>query len=109
MSIKLEDVCPCGIWTIDHEQFTTCPICKENLSKRGLNYGNSKNDSDNNEDEMYDIGEECLKNSETVCTGACGHKFHKSCIDQWISVGTSTCPMCNVAWELKDASRIDQT
>lgn len=36
----------------------------------------------------YECGEECrqLKN--------CGHIFHRECIDQWLTTGRNSCPLC---------------
>ncbi|KAI5295997.1 hypothetical protein KEM52_006123 [Ascosphaera acerosa] len=36
----------------------------------------------------YEVGE------EVRCLSACKHIFHQPCIDQWLTTGRNSCPMC---------------
>merc|ERR1712008_74925 len=37
---------------------------------------------------------ECMKDSETVCAlPRCGHIFHKTCIECWLTRGKPSCPL----------------
>ena len=34
---------------------------------------------------------------ETAVTTACNHMFHSTCINEWVRIGRSTCPLCRSA------------
>ncbi|KAK9446492.1 uncharacterized protein V1518DRAFT_423902 [Limtongia smithiae] len=36
----------------------------------------------------FELGEECRKLQQ------CGHLFHRSCIDEWLTTGRNSCPLC---------------
>jgi len=47
------------------------------------------------------IGDRCLvclcdfeKNDECRQLNKCKHVFHKPCIDQWLTTGRNSCPLC---------------
>lgn len=44
----------------------------------------------------YEHGEECRKLHD------CGHSFHKECIDQWLTTGRNSCPLCRGEGVKKD-------
>ena len=35
-----------------------------------------------------------LSGDETVCVPPCGHAFHKSCLQMWVTRGNIGCPLC---------------
>ncbi|KAK9467006.1 hypothetical protein V1512DRAFT_262879 [Lipomyces arxii] len=36
----------------------------------------------------FELGDECRK------LQTCGHTFHRGCIDEWLTTGRNTCPLC---------------
>jgi len=44
---------------------------------------------------------DCLKDSETVCAlPRCGHTFHRTCIEGWLTQGKPACPLDNMEVDL---------
>ena len=85
----------------------TCPVkiqLNRNVTirpKRNNKKEKKETHTDDNEDHTCSICfDDCKQKS---CELGCGHKFHTSCIFNWFSRGTNTCPMCRA--EVKEMKR----
>lgn len=50
---------------------------------------------------LYESGEECRQLKK------CGHMFHRECIDQWLTIGRNSCPLCRSEGVTKTSDEVD--
>jgi RING-box protein 1 len=62
-----------------------CPICKEALENLCIRCLASSNEN-----------EDCY-----IAVGACSHKFHLHCINEWYK-SKDFCPLCNNSWQIQE-------